>query len=288
MRRLLSPRGVQLWPRSTEGAPCHPRAPNSSAARPNPWRAHLTLVVRPRAVRLQAAPPRPPRGFAGVYALLGRLWLPFDGSRAVCCWLWPRVEVCARRSVGSAERGVDVVNHATRRCHRIATAAATAPSHRQNVAAQSSMEMATASPNRTSARRTDTQVGSAVAAAVRTAVSHRSQKCARPMQATHDLGGRTAASDVLARVGGGGGSGGNVVTAACGVSDNVRGVLGRSPRSPRACLLARPKPTAHGTVAFGGGQWRLAVTASKSAVTLAGPRQLRASLFLFFPFLPIS
>jgi hypothetical protein len=127
MRRLLSPRGVQLWPRSTEGAPCHPRAPNSSAARPNPWRAHLTLVVRPRAVRLQAAPPRPPRGFAGVYALLGRLWLPFDGSRAVRCGLWPRVEVCARRSVGSAERGVNVVTHATRRCHRIATAAATAP-----------------------------------------------------------------------------------------------------------------------------------------------------------------
>ena len=40
--------------------------PNSSAALPNPWRAHLTLVVRPRAVRFQAAPRRPPLEFAGV------------------------------------------------------------------------------------------------------------------------------------------------------------------------------------------------------------------------------
>jgi hypothetical protein len=40
--------------------------PNSSVARPNPWRAHLTLVVRPRAVRFQAVLRRPPCEFAGV------------------------------------------------------------------------------------------------------------------------------------------------------------------------------------------------------------------------------
>ena len=52
------------WPVRVRGATRAP--PNSSVARPNPWRAHLTLVVRPRAVRFQAALRRPPLEFAGV------------------------------------------------------------------------------------------------------------------------------------------------------------------------------------------------------------------------------
>jgi hypothetical protein len=47
--------------------------------------------------------------------------------------LWPREEARTRRSGRSAEHTANVVTHATRRRHHIATAAATAPNARQNV-----------------------------------------------------------------------------------------------------------------------------------------------------------
>ena len=69
------------WPVRVRGATRAP--PNSSVARPNPWRAHLTLVVRPRAVRFQAAPRRPPREFAGVWR--GSAGFGAPSSKIVAC-----------------------------------------------------------------------------------------------------------------------------------------------------------------------------------------------------------
>ena len=161
--------------------------------------------------------------------------------------LWPREEARTRRSGRSAEHTANVVTHATRRRHHIATAAATAPNARQNV---------------TGCRSTSKVVcglhwACAFLRPMRHGCAHRGGHSAAdlgvgsPRRRSVRRGGghlhRALCSDVLAVRWSSGGGGGDAVTAARGMIHNVHATLCRSHRSPRANFHTWPKPTANGT-----------------------------------------